>query len=343
MDVPTTLIQQGPMDDLLNEVDGDTAELIISLQREDVEAMLAVSTRKGKNKEGGFSDGEVSMRLYLEDVRRIEQQLADRRMCRSIAQAVSADARLVEAVRIEERQAQRDRRMALLLGGSRMHPMPSGSANDETGGEDQQSIDDMVARFGQLNNPAHDEPDEITAGPSSSRRVENKHASGDVGACVACNEEKRKCDLARGPCSHVYCQDCFQQLLEAAMVDESLFPPRCCRQQFPTSMISPFVSKAFMERLSQRRTELSTPNRTYCAEPSCSTFIPSESVQDEGACCPRCRMKTCTTCKQPAHDGDCPNDESLRSLLQVAQEAGWQRCNQCKRMVELDVGCNHIR
>lgn len=221
--------------------------------------------------------------------------------------------------------------------------MPSGSANDETGGEDQQSIDDMVARFGQLNNPAHDEPDEITAGPSSSRRVENKHASGDVGACVACNEEKRKCDLARGPCSHVYCQDCFQQLLEAAMVDESLFPPRCCRQQFPTSMISPFVSKAFMERLSQRRTELSTPNRTYCAEPSCSTFIPSESVQDEGACCPRCRMKTCTTCKQPAHDGDCPNDESLRSLLQVAQEAGWQRCNQCKRMVELDVGCNHIR
>ncbi|KAI9749161.1 MAG: hypothetical protein M1815_002718 [Lichina confinis] len=337
------LIQQGPTDNLLTAIDGDTAELIISLQREDVEAMLAASTGKGKSKEGVFSDAEASMRLYLEDVRMIEQQLADRRMGRSIAQAIGADAPLVQSVRIEERQAQRDREMALLLGGSRMEPMPPWSANDEIGGEDQQSIDEMVARFGQLNNLARLEPNKTTAGPSSSRRVENKRAPADVSACVACNEEQRKVDLAEAPCSHVYCQDCFQQLLEAAMVDESLFPPRCCRQQFPTSMISAFVPKALMERLNQRRIELSTPNRTYCAEPSCSTFIPSESVQDERACCPRCSTKTCTTCKQLAHEGDCPNDESLRSLLQVAEEAGWQRCNQCKRMVELDVGCNHIR
>jgi hypothetical protein len=29
-------------------------------------------------------------------------------------------------------------------------------------------------------------------------------------------------------------------------------------------------------------------------------------------------------------------------VLQTADENGWQRCYSCRRLVELDLGCNHI-
>jgi hypothetical protein len=29
-------------------------------------------------------------------------------------------------------------------------------------------------------------------------------------------------------------------------------------------------------------------------------------------------------------------------VLEAARENGWQRCNNCRRLVELDMGCNHM-
>ncbi|PVH71728.1 hypothetical protein DL98DRAFT_387736, partial [Cadophora sp. DSE1049] len=31
-----------------------------------------------------------------------------------------------------------------------------------------------------------------------------------------------------------------------------------------------------------------------------------------------------------------------QQVLQAADENGWQRCYSCRRLVELDIGCNHI-
>jgi hypothetical protein len=42
------------------------------------------------------------------------------------------------------------------------------------------------------------------------------------------------------------------------------------------------------------------------------------------------------------HTGDCPEDVGLQQVLDAAQEYGWQRCYNCRRVVELDIGCNHI-
>lgn len=53
-------------------------------------------------------------------------------------------------------------------------------------------------------------------------------------------------------------------------------------------------------------------------------------------------LELAQNCKARAHTGDCLNDPATRKLIAVAQENGWQRCYSCWRMVELEIGCNHI-
>ncbi|CAK1357497.1 unnamed protein product [Cercospora beticola] len=87
---------------------------------------------------------------------------------------------------------------------------------------------------------------------------------------------------------------------------------------------------------------MSTKNRTYCHDPACATFMPQESIISDVATCPQCRKTTCSICKSPSHSGDCPEDEALNQLINTAESRQWQRCYQCKSMVELTQGCNHM-
>ncbi|KAI1325696.1 hypothetical protein F5Y16DRAFT_257327 [Xylariaceae sp. FL0255] len=51
--------------------------------------------------------------------------------------------------------------------------------------------------------------------------------------CEACQDQKHFAELFRAPCNHEYCRQCLERLFKDAIVDESLFPPRCCRQTMP--------------------------------------------------------------------------------------------------------------
>ena len=91
-----------------------------------------------------------------------------------------------------------------------------------------------------------------------------------------------------------------------------------------------------------KKVEFDTPNRTYCSNPLCSAFKRPESIINEQDTCPGCNTITCTLCKATAHEGAFPIDTALHQLLHTANENSWQRCYSCRRLVELDVGCNHI-
>ncbi|KAG9701962.1 hypothetical protein KCU69_g6993, partial [Aureobasidium melanogenum] len=59
--------------------------------------------------------------------------------------------------------------------------------------------------------------------------------------------------------------------------------------------------------------------------------------------CPRCKTKVCTLCNNKLHTtGECPKDPETKRLVDLAREKGWQRCYNCKAMVELKEGCNHM-
>ncbi|KAH8838740.1 hypothetical protein MCOR27_011149 [Pyricularia oryzae] len=113
------------------------------------------------------------------------------------------------------------------------------------------------------------------------------------GKCISCRDTYDFTDVARCPCNHEYCRHCLSTLLEASIVDESLFPPRCCNQSIPLDHNRIFLAPDLIGRFYAKKLELETKNRTYCYDPTCSTWVPLTSINKVGslATCVRCRKK----------------------------------------------------
>jgi hypothetical protein len=90
--------------------------------------------------------------------------------------------------------------------------------------------------------------------------------------------------------------------------------------------------------------EFTTHNRVYCSNADCSKFIPPAQIEWDTAkaYCTSCETETCCHCKQWFHTGECEEDTGLNAVIELAAAQGWQRCPQCKAMVELRFGCYHM-
>lgn len=160
--------------------------------------------------------------------------------------------------------------------------------------------------------------------------------------CTACQDLFAFSELARAPCGHEYCRGCLHDLFRT-LIDDSLFPPRCCRQPITCGGgVRIFLTTDLIRQYEAMKVEVETTDRTYCSNTSCSSFIHTEHIANEKVSCPDCGTLTCTVCKSRSHLRDCPADTGLEQLLETARENGWQRCYNCLCLVELDVGCNHM-
>lgn len=168
--------------------------------------------------------------------------------------------------------------------------------------------------------------------------------SGDqeLGQCTACEEARASELLITTPCGDSYCARCVRELFDLAMNDESLFPPRCCRQPITLSLVKEFLDEDQIQLFEDKTIEYATTGRTYCHDTCCGKFIPPSNIDGEKATCKRCGLQTCAGCKSAAHEGDCPYDANYALLMETAEAAGYRVCYQCKRLVELNFGCNHI-
>jgi hypothetical protein len=181
---------------------------------------------------------------------------------------------------------------------------------------------------------------------SSSARTLKKHGCEDhhvdlKARCVACSQEHFFFDIMNVPCGHDYCRNCMDTVFTTAMQDEQFFPPRCCKREITLKEAQMYLTAGTIKDFPAKEDEYNTKDRTYCVE--CSRFISKEYIQNDNARCPDCDTETCTMCKQLQHTGqDCPQDMALQDLLEMADEQGWQRCYDCKRIVELDHGCFHM-
>lgn len=159
--------------------------------------------------------------------------------------------------------------------------------------------------------------------------------------CVACGDRLPSPALFRSPCSHHHCRDCLISLIRSSFQDESLFPPRCCGKHIPI-VTGEWLSPALVGEFRAKKLEYDTTDRTYCSEPTCSTFVPPAVIGGEEARCPKCGQKTCIHCKGPSHSGVCSKDGEAQQVLQLAAQNGWQQCYACHRVIELDHGCHHM-
>lgn len=330
-------------------MDEATVELILALQIEDLEEIT--SNRKGKAVEGAeLADADIAVDLAKSDLQSRKTLFADYRMARSISTAVQDDRALITVFSAEEQRAAEDREMACRMSGQPHRPMAKFP--------DCRVDDDVLSRFGLLNIRFQDDDDEVESlyggsitstqdhdfVESSEWAAGRRPASNSTGKrrtwheCTACLEQSD--ETVQAPCKHHYCKTCVTQLVSDSTVDESLFPPRCCRREMPISLLRPYLTTAMTAKFEQKAIEFGTNYRTYCY--SCNEFINPDGISGHRAHCTACDRETCMLCKSEFHEQDCPKNASLDAVLQLAQETGWQRCNGCQTMIERREGCNHI-
>jgi hypothetical protein len=173
-------------------------------------------------------------------------------------------------------------------------------------------------------------------------------------------------------CSHHYDITCLQHLLTHSL--HSLTLPTCCGILIPTRSflhLLPFDSpmrRAWLERELEMMAIPDERERVYCPGGGCGAFVGGvERGEEQHLNCPRCERKICTRCQREAHQPTTtittaaiastispnPNPTSCqasinvdtaedREFLRASSELGWQRCFQCRRIVQIHEGCNHV-
>jgi hypothetical protein len=314
------------------DINSESLQLIIELQLGDLE-----SVSKGKQRAGEVRDGELAVEVFKSELKSLNRFRSDQILSQSIARAVVQDGAVVASYAQSEEQARHDREQALRW--------KSGSATPIDPIATKAVLDDEL--LGKLKALYVEEYKSANFPEAESSEWAAKRAKADASkendrTCTACGDAVPFFYVARCPCSHEYCRECLTELFKASITDESLFPPRCCKQPIALHLNQIFLPSRVVQDFRAKEVEYSVGNRTYCHRATCSAFIPPDAVQDDVATCPVCSNSTCTICKGPTHESDCPADTLTLELLQIADDNGWQRCRACHRLVELETGCNHM-
>ncbi|KAF1820694.1 uncharacterized protein K489DRAFT_342636 [Dissoconium aciculare CBS 342.82] len=163
--------------------------------------------------------------------------------------------------------------------------------------------------------------------------------------CNTCLERHHATVMIKLPCEHRFCAECLKGLFLRSIKDETLFPPRCCQQGIPLSLVKKHMSSHEIEAFEDASIEFTTIDKTYCSNGACNKFIPptTGTIFPNTARCKSCAALTCTMCKGGYHhDSECPKDESVEQTKVLARELGWQECPRCRSFVELRSGCYHM-
>ncbi|KAJ4266129.1 hypothetical protein NW762_004109 [Fusarium torreyae] len=253
--------------------DDESLRLAIQLQREDLELWEA---RKGKRRADASSqDSDLILATCREELDAVESQLSDRALGRSIANAVEEDdatAREIQTVTAAEQEAERDRRYALKLS---VNPdarltLPEATQPDEQPTLDDETIErlkdlDVNSRGGDFVDPvldyhhAYEAEEDLPHDESSTWAATRRHKN--TARCVSCLDSFPERALSQEACSHQYCLQCLNNLAQASLRDESLFPLRCCGQTIPID--HRFFSPLLQRQLRAKKVEFETSDRTY--------------------------------------------------------------------------------
>ncbi|KAF2835327.1 hypothetical protein M501DRAFT_941944 [Patellaria atrata CBS 101060] len=309
---------------------------ILTLELQEVE--ISVHKSKGKRAIDDPSDFEVARTLYQAEIQSQICVLKDNILAHSIASAVDADGKIITIH--EETQAQQDRHFALQFD----------KFQEEIDSPPVYVADVPRYPFGRHIEGANFLPvgydlsddEENNPGPSVPylRRQAQKFQT--THQCVVCVSDYPFAEIIRLQCGHIYCRNCLKDLFMRSTKDQSLFPPRCCKETISIDAIEGSMSDEEKETFTSAKIEFTSGNRTYCSNNQCGKFILPEQYKVEIAECQHCYTQTCIQCKGQVHDGECPDDVFTQATLQLGRDLGWQRCYQCRMLVSLDRGCYHM-
>lgn len=154
--------------------------------------------------------------------------------------------------------------------------------------------------------------------------------------------EKIKTVEIRAPCGHFYDLKCLTDLFRSTLNDESLFPPRCCKEPFVFHDVRRYFDHELAVAFETKSIEFSVVNRVYCRRPTCSAFLGAATDVAKPLSCAECLWSTCGHCKDAAHGTTPCSANQDETVLALAEQKGWKRCPGCHRIVELVMGCHHM-
>ncbi|KAJ3521790.1 hypothetical protein NMY22_g12165 [Coprinellus aureogranulatus] len=298
--------------------DLDTAILIAQLQLED--ALEVSQARKGKARATApRTDEELAFEIQAQELGSFKQLYEDYALAKSLNDALSRDADLLDACRVMEEAAQADRRVAELV--SRGRPVPRPTEAQRRLGSREFSLERASRSTtpkprrpapvwpGSIPQLGEEEPldsiwrfDDLSeslpkAGPSIDR---SKRLVSTVDHLLYVTLT----EAVLTTCNHYWCTACLKSLIEVYLRDESLHPLRCCKNPFALPTISTQLasSKRLLEQYNAKKTEYEVP----------------------------------------AQNRVCKENEAVDQVRALARESGWQTCPGCFTVVDLHHGCNHM-
>ncbi|CAH2078508.1 unnamed protein product, partial [Thlaspi arvense] len=191
-------------------------------------------------------------------------------------------------------------------------------------------------------------------------------------SCSICCEDRQAEMMLTLKCTHKFCSHCMKTYVEGK-VQSSEVPIRCpqvqCKHYLSAAECKSFLPVASFRSFEEANVRGNNSGKIYCPYPNCSFLLdPSEclspgrasasassSSHSENSCCvecPVCERFVCVDCGVPWHDSmSCeefqilPVDERYPddiTLHRLARYKRWRRCQQCRIMIELAQGCNHM-
>ncbi|KAI6142589.1 hypothetical protein BKA82DRAFT_742921 [Pisolithus tinctorius] len=198
--------------------------------------------------------------------------------------------------------------------------------------------------------PLPNPPEEpiLSTAPLPNTRQETAAARPTGHICVICRDAIHGSEF-RAPCGHYYDIPCITDLLRTATHDESLFPPRCCRQNIPFDEVQSHLSRALVTEFREKSKEFGTLSRVYCARQTCSRFLGPLTQTTSGTTvyncpAPHCGTRTCANCRGQYNEAThtCRHDQGAERVLELGRAEGWVRCPGCSQLIELEIGCFHM-
>lgn len=349
------------------DIDFESARLAIQLERHDILEDLdrTINPTLTIAQEEGLRSRLLAIESHDVELQQANARYAGQRLQQSMYHAMLTDTRAIAVSRREEQQAVEDRAEAARLSGEAAPPVPPQVHQQQQGADYENErlaeIEEM------LNNTAPSSVDHSsTLAGDDDVGSELTLVDGNVGVevnlaqymnalrvdehapeleCMVCANTFRGSQTVTLPCGDAWCRRCLSRRFEESIVDESAWPPKCCREEIMLQTAFQLLPTAVRVRFVLKSVEWSTPNRTYCHDRRCSTFIPPDRIQGRRADCPQCDESSCAECKGTYHGRRrCPEvaTEEDRMLEQMAQTNGWPRCPSCRRYVEITHGCNHM-
>ncbi|TRM55539.1 hypothetical protein BD626DRAFT_525128 [Schizophyllum amplum] len=154
--------------------------------------------------------------------------------------------------------------------------------------------------------------------------------------CEGCYDLTNSTDCVGGPCGHHFCSECLSTLVSSALMDESLFPLRCCEhalslnaveQLLPAHLSLNFRRNKRICRCSRRSSVLC--NGALLCFPRLGRGDRCWRNAFRSLTCTACGIRTCAArCRQGPRRADCvAQATSLFDTL--VKENQWQRCPSC--------------